>query len=269
MKRLGYTRYGAQGGDWGAVVFETSWRVRRRRDCSVSTSTCPRPCPRTSRKALARGGPPPAGLSAAEKTAYGGTRFPVEQEGVWLCRNHGDAAANPGLRPGRFACRARCVVLRQVRRRLDLHGRRARARADAGTRCSTTSRSTGSRTTGASSARLLLGEQRRTTFNAVDISDARCGDEVFPARSTARHAAGASAVTTSSSIGTRSTRAVISQRGNSRSSSAARSERRSDRCVNRSESVPKAEDWNEGGVSGTICVGERPLSRPLTERTSR
>jgi pimeloyl-ACP methyl ester carboxylesterase len=36
MKRLGYTRYLAQGGDWGTAV-SPPWPARRRKDCSAST----------------------------------------------------------------------------------------------------------------------------------------------------------------------------------------------------------------------------------------
>ena len=39
MDRLGYTRYGAQGGDVGAYV-TTRWAAKRPRGCSASTSTC-------------------------------------------------------------------------------------------------------------------------------------------------------------------------------------------------------------------------------------
>ena len=41
MKRLGYTRYVAQGGDWGRAS-SRRWAGRRRRDCSASTPTCRR-----------------------------------------------------------------------------------------------------------------------------------------------------------------------------------------------------------------------------------
>jgi hypothetical protein len=57
----------------------------------------------------------------------------------------------------------------------------------------------------------------------------------FPARSIRRHEAGSSAVITSSSISTRSTRAVTSRRGNSRNCSEPNSEQRSDRCANQYE----------------------------------
>ena len=46
MKRLGYTRFVAQGGDWGAIVIDR-WPCRRRRNCSAFTPTCRR---RSSRR---------------------------------------------------------------------------------------------------------------------------------------------------------------------------------------------------------------------------
>jgi len=39
MKRLGYARYVAQGGDWGALITE-QMGVRRHRNCSASISIC-------------------------------------------------------------------------------------------------------------------------------------------------------------------------------------------------------------------------------------
>ena len=46
---LGYTRYVAQGGDWGAPS-PARWRDRRLQDCSAFTSTCRRLCrPRSQR----------------------------------------------------------------------------------------------------------------------------------------------------------------------------------------------------------------------------
>jgi pimeloyl-ACP methyl ester carboxylesterase len=74
MKRLGYTRFVAQGGDWGALVTDVRVR-RRRRSCSASTPTCPAHFPPEVSKALASnvlgaGDPPPSGLSADEQRAY-------------------------------------------------------------------------------------------------------------------------------------------------------------------------------------------------------
>ena len=47
MTRLGYTRYVAQGGDWGAFVVD-QMALQAPLDCSPSTPTCPRRFPRTS-----------------------------------------------------------------------------------------------------------------------------------------------------------------------------------------------------------------------------
>jgi pimeloyl-ACP methyl ester carboxylesterase len=47
MKRLGYTRFVAQGGDWGAAS-PRPWASRHRRGCSASTPTCPAPPPPAS-----------------------------------------------------------------------------------------------------------------------------------------------------------------------------------------------------------------------------
>ena len=47
MKRLGYTRYVAQGGDWGAFVVD-QMGLQAPRDCSPSTPTCRPPFQPTS-----------------------------------------------------------------------------------------------------------------------------------------------------------------------------------------------------------------------------
>jgi pimeloyl-ACP methyl ester carboxylesterase len=47
MKRLGYARYVAQGGDWGGLS-STRWACRHSRDCSPSTPTCLPPFQLTS-----------------------------------------------------------------------------------------------------------------------------------------------------------------------------------------------------------------------------
>ena len=55
MKRLGYTRYVAQGGDWGTPISSAMAR-QAPRDCSASTSTCRRRCrPRWPRRSPAAG----------------------------------------------------------------------------------------------------------------------------------------------------------------------------------------------------------------------
>ena len=66
MKRLGYTRYVAQGGDWGAPDHRRDGCARRLRSCSASTPTCPARFRRTSSTTVSAGDPAPSGLSAEE-----------------------------------------------------------------------------------------------------------------------------------------------------------------------------------------------------------
>ena len=69
MKRLGYTEYVAQGGDWGALIVDR-WVYRRLRDCSASTPTwLARFRPKSTRRPWPAA-PPPPDLSADEKKAY-------------------------------------------------------------------------------------------------------------------------------------------------------------------------------------------------------
>ena len=69
MKRLGYTRYVAQGGDWGNAVTEQMALLAPPELIGIHTNM-PATVPDDIAKALASGGPPPAGLTADEKHAY-------------------------------------------------------------------------------------------------------------------------------------------------------------------------------------------------------
>ena len=71
MKRLGYQRYVAQGGDWERPS-TTKWRARQCRACWESTSTFSslELAPLEILKALTLGEPPPRGLAPQEKAAY-------------------------------------------------------------------------------------------------------------------------------------------------------------------------------------------------------
>src|SRR5687767_12535608 len=69
MKRLGYTRYVAQGGDWGAIVNDVMATQGHPELIGLHTNL-PNAIPPEINKAAAAGGPPPAGLSAEEKRAY-------------------------------------------------------------------------------------------------------------------------------------------------------------------------------------------------------
>jgi pimeloyl-ACP methyl ester carboxylesterase len=69
MRRLGYERYVAQGGDWGSEVSETMARQAPKRLLGIHI-TLPSTVPPGVAWALTCGYPAPAGLSAAEKAAF-------------------------------------------------------------------------------------------------------------------------------------------------------------------------------------------------------
>jgi pimeloyl-ACP methyl ester carboxylesterase len=69
MQRLGYTRFVAQGGDWGNAVTEQMALLAPPELLGIHTNM-PATIPDDIAKALAAGGPEPAGLSADEKYAW-------------------------------------------------------------------------------------------------------------------------------------------------------------------------------------------------------
>lgn len=69
MKRLGYTRYIAQGGDWGAFVVD-QMGVQAPAGLLAIHTNYPGTVPADVYKALLDGEPPPSGLSAEETRAY-------------------------------------------------------------------------------------------------------------------------------------------------------------------------------------------------------
>lgn len=69
MQRLGYTKYVAQGGDWGNAVSETMALQEPPGLLGIHTNMAAT-VPADISKALAAGGPAPAGLSPDEKRAY-------------------------------------------------------------------------------------------------------------------------------------------------------------------------------------------------------
>jgi pimeloyl-ACP methyl ester carboxylesterase len=71
MKRLGHTRYVAQGGDWGSVVTHAMGRQAPPGLLGIHVNM-PATVPPEIAKVLACGGPAPAGLSPEEKVAYDG-----------------------------------------------------------------------------------------------------------------------------------------------------------------------------------------------------
>jgi pimeloyl-ACP methyl ester carboxylesterase len=69
MKRLGYARYVAQGGDWGAFVVD-QMGLQAPEGLLAIHSNMPATVPADVNAAALAGGPPPAGLAAVERRAY-------------------------------------------------------------------------------------------------------------------------------------------------------------------------------------------------------
>lgn len=69
MNRLGYARYVAQGGDWGAFVVDQMGLQRPAGLLAIHTNM-PATVPAAIDKALQAGAPAPAGLTAEERRAY-------------------------------------------------------------------------------------------------------------------------------------------------------------------------------------------------------
>jgi pimeloyl-ACP methyl ester carboxylesterase len=69
MKRLGYTRFVAQGGDWGALITEQMALLAPPELAAIHTNM-PGAIPPEISQVLQFGGPLPAGISAEEKNAF-------------------------------------------------------------------------------------------------------------------------------------------------------------------------------------------------------
>ena len=81
MKRLGYTKYVAQGGDWGAGVVQAMGRQAPRGLLAIHNNL-PAAFPPDAADAISSGGPVPAGLSKEELTEFNALRSFL-QSGGW------------------------------------------------------------------------------------------------------------------------------------------------------------------------------------------
>ncbi|MFJ6632709.1 epoxide hydrolase family protein [Streptomyces sp. NPDC091376] len=80
MQRLGYTKYVAQGGDWGALIVDLM-AVRKPSGLLGIHTNLPGVVPPEIAKALATGSPVPPGLSDEEKQAYEQLQFTYKHLG--------------------------------------------------------------------------------------------------------------------------------------------------------------------------------------------
>src|SRR5947208_2149066 len=83
MKRLGYTRYVAQGGDWGAIINDL-FATQGSPELIGFHTNLPGVIPPEINKAAAAGSPTPSGLSAEEKRAYETLAFTYKNLGTQI-----------------------------------------------------------------------------------------------------------------------------------------------------------------------------------------
>ena len=135
MKRLGYTRYVAQGGDWGAFVVDQMGVAGTRGIARHPHQHARRRFRPTSTRRSLAGGPPPAGLSAEERRAYE-QLIRTSRDRSSYAQDDGDAPADAvrhrgfTRRPGRLDARPQRSdgqparrSLRRLRRTDERHGR--------------------------------------------------------------------------------------------------------------------------------------------------
>ena len=142
MKRLGYTRYVAQGGDWGSPISNSMARQAPKGLLGIHVNL-PATVPPEVAAVLPVGGPAPAGLSQKERAVFDALDTLRQDGELGLRRDDGRAAADDRLRRDRLPGRPRRVAawasgLRDNGRTAPIPSSRRRK-----TTCWTTSRCTG------------------------------------------------------------------------------------------------------------------------------
>ena len=222
MKRLGYTRYVAQGGDWGSPVSSAMARQAPAGLLGIHINL-PATVPPDVAMVLAGGGPAPAGLSEKERAAFDsldtfykkyrayGAIMGTRPQTIGYALTDSPAGLAAWMYDYNNGEPERLLTKDDVLDNVTLYwltNTRLRRRG-----C-----------TGRPAAKASFSRPRRRPPRSRSRSPSRC----FRRRSIERRRHGPGAPIATSSTSTRSTRAVTSQRGSSRSFSAPSFEPRSD-----------------------------------------
>ena len=113
MKRLGYTRYVAQGGDWGAPISSAMARQSAPGLLGIHINLPATVPPEVA--AVLGGGPVPASLSEQERAVLEGLRASAMKGNSGILHHDDRAAANGRLRRERLAGRPGCMDPRASR----------------------------------------------------------------------------------------------------------------------------------------------------------
>ena len=109
MKRLGYTKYVAQGGDWGDAVTDQMALLAPPELLGIHTNM-PATVPADIDKAALAGAPAPSGLSADEKLAYDQLAYSISTGSATATRWGCDRRRSTGLRIRPSVWRRSCSI---------------------------------------------------------------------------------------------------------------------------------------------------------------
>ena len=229
MQRLGYTRYVSQGGDWGAIISEVM-AVQAPEGLLGIHINMPGTVPPSVLRLIRNRDPVPAGFSDAEKVAFAGLEY--------FYRKGFGYAEMMNTRPqtlGYALADSPVGMLAFFYDKFTEWTYSGREPEKVLTRDEMLDDVTlyWLTNTGTSSSRSYwdAAQGGGGPFNAFDIPKVPVAVTIFPGEIYRAPRSWAEQSFTSSSTGTRSTRAVTSRRGNSRSSSYGAAEPHSGRCA--------------------------------------